>query len=103
MANLNYGHQHFPASAGVQCGRVTAQTIAASSYVDVDVAFPEEFQSAPIVTVCFETESSAAAFGRCVAVVYGNPTTTGFTARLYNSDTSGRSPRLVWTAVGTPQ
>ena len=53
--------------------------------------------------VCFETESTAGAFGKCVAAVTGTPTTTGFTMRLYNGDTSTRAPRAVWMAVGTPK
>lgn len=103
MANWNYGHNHFPASVGVQCGRISAVEVAAGSYADVSVTFEEAFQAAPIVTVCFETDSGAGAFGGCVAAVYGTPTATGFTARLYNSDTTKRVPRAVWTAVGTPK
>lgn len=103
MANWNTGHNHFPADAGVQAGRIASQDIAAGGYTDVSVTFPQAFQAAPIVTVCFETDSGAGAFGGCVAAVYGAPTATGFTARLYNSDSSKRSPRVVWTAVGTPK
>lgn len=103
MANWNTGHNHFPKDVGVQCGRVTAADIAGGSYRDVSVTFPNAFQTAPVVTVCFETESTAGAFGKCVAAVTGTPTTTGFTMRLYNGDTSTRAPRAVWMAVGTPK
>lgn len=103
MSNWNYGHMHFPASSGVQTGRVAAASVTNGSYLDVSVTFPQAFASAPIVVVCFETESGAGAFGKCVASVYDTPTTTGFTARIYNGDTTNRSPRLVWIAVGTPK
>lgn len=103
MANWNTGHNHFPADVGVQCGREDAADIASGGYRDVSVQFTNEFKTAPVVTVCFETDSSAGAFGKCVAAVFGSPTTTGFTMRLYNGDSSTRKPRIVWMAVGTPK
>lgn len=103
MANWNQGHNHFPTDVGVQAGRVASKSVAAGGYTDFAVTFPTAFHSAPIVVVGLETESGAGAFGRCVVAVTGTVTATGFTARVYNGDSSARSPRVSWIAAGTPK
>nr|DAH56772.1 MAG TPA: H-type lectin domain [Caudoviricetes sp.] len=103
MANWNTGHNHFPADVGVQCGREASKSVSAGAYADYPVTFPRAFYAAPIVVVGLETESAAGAFGKCVVAVTGTVTETGFTARVYNGDTSPRSPRVNWIAVGTPK
>ena len=101
MANWNTGHNHFPADVGVQSGRISSVTVPNGGYKDVGVTFPKAFYAAPIVVVGFETESTAGAFGKCTVAVTGTVTTTGFTARIFNGDTSNRNPRVSWIAVGT--
>lgn len=103
MANWNTGHNHFPADVGVQCGRTSSTTVSHGGYADVSVTFPKEFYAAPVVVVGFETESTAGAFGKCTVAVTGTVTTTGFTARIFNGDTTNRMPRVSWIAVGTPK
>ena len=103
MANWNTGHNHFPADVGVQCGRTAATTVSNGGYVDVSVTFPKAFYAAPVVVVGFETESTAGSFGRCSVAVMGTVTTTGFTARIFNGDSTNRAPRVSWIAVGTPK
>jgi hypothetical protein len=103
MANWNTGHNHFPADVGVQCGRVASVTVSHGGYKDVNITFPEAFYAAPIVVVGFETESTAGAFGKCSVTVMGTVTTTGFTARIFNGDSTNRAPRVSWIAVGTPK
>lgn len=103
MANWNTGHNHFPTDVGVQCGRVASVTVSHGGYEDVSVTFPEAFYAAPIVVVSFETESTAGSFGKCSVAVMGTVTTTGFTARIFNGDSTNRAPRVSWIAVGTPK
>ena len=103
MANWNTGHNHFPADVGVQCGRTAATTVSNGGYADVSVTFPKAFYAAPVVVVGLETESTAGAFGKCTVAVTGTVTTTGFTARIFNGDTTNRVPRVSWIAAGTPK
>lgn len=103
MANWNTGHNHFPADVGVQSGRIAGTTVSHGGYKDVSVTFPKAFYAAPIVVVSFETESTAGSFGRCAVAVTGAVTATGFTARIYNGDTTDRVPRVSWIAAGTPK
>lgn len=103
MANWNTGHNHFPADVGVQCGRISSVTVPNGGYEDVGVTFPKEFYAAPIVVVSFETESTAGSFGKCSVAVTSTVTTTGFTARIFNGDSTNRTPRVSWIAVGTPK
>ena len=103
MANWTTGHNHFPADVGVQSGRIAGTTVSHGGYKDVSVTFPKAFYAAPIVVVSFETESTAGSFGRCAVAVTGTVTATGFTARIYNGDTTDRVPRVSWIAVGTPK
>ena len=103
MANWNTGHNHFPADVGVQCGLIAATNVSSGSYADVSVTFPKAFQSVPVVVVGFKSESTAGTFGRCCVSVKGLPTTTGFTARIFNGDSSGRMPAVTWIAAGTPK
>ena len=103
MANWNTGHNHFPSDVGVQCGRTAATTVSNGGYADVSVTFPKAFYAAPVVVVGFETESTAGSFGRCSVAVTGTVTTTGFTARIFNGDSTNRTPRVSWIAAGTPK
>lgn len=58
------------------------------------------FTSAPHVIIGFESTSTASGFGRCSCSVY-NVTATSFYARIFNADTTSRSPNLNWIAIGT--
>lgn len=103
MANWNLGHDHFPMNVGVQCGCTDTVTVSHDGYKDVPVTFGAEFYAAPIVVVGFVSGSVANEFGKCAVAITGAVTTTGFTARIYNSDATDRKPQINWIAVGTPK
>ena len=82
---------------------LTSSTVdtAAGTYQDVAIVFNKTFASPPIVVVGFDTTGSQANFGLCcVAVKNGSITTTGFTARVFNADSTVRKPRVSWIAIG---
>ena len=82
---------------------LTSSTVdtAAGSYQDVAIVFNKTFASPPIVVVGFDTTGSQANFGLCcVAVKNGSITTAGFTARVFNADSTVRKPRVSWIAIG---
>jgi hypothetical protein len=58
-----------------------------------------EFVSAPVVVVGFKSDSSAGTFGRCCVSAH-SVTTTGFTLRFFNGDSSNRNPEFYWIAIG---
>lgn len=81
------------------CGKVTGVgNISSGSTKDVNITFHNAFRNPPIVTASFVTTSTAGTFGRCtigVASVSG----TGATLRIFNGDSSTRSPDINWTAM----
>ena len=81
------------------CGKVTGVgNISSGSTKDVNITFHKAFRNPPIVTASFVTTSTAGTFGRCtigVASVSG----TGATLRIFNGDSSTRSPDINWTAM----
>ena len=98
--NFAYGHSHFSEDCGVQSGHVGALgNTSAGAYKDAAVTFPRAFAAAPVVVVGFETASTAGTFGRCCVSVV-SATTTGFTLRFFNGDSSNRNPGFTWVAVG---
>ena len=70
---------------------------------DGSVTFDKAFKAGtvPIVVICFNTASTAGAFGRC-AVSVMETTNTGFTFRFFNGDTSNRNPGFSYIAFGIP-
>ena len=97
--NSAYGHSHFSEDCGMQSGQVASQTVNSGSYKDISVTFPRAFAQTPIVVVGFETGSTAGTFGRCCVAVLSR-STTGFTLRCFNGDSTNRSPGYTWIASG---
>lgn len=86
--------------AMVQAGTITGGNVSANSKADWTVTFDKEFASAPYVVVGFVTNADQGGFGKCCcAAVLSSISTTGFTVRIYNGDTSGRSPKCHWIAA----
>lgn len=91
---------------GIRAGSVAALgNTAAGAYKDKSVSFGTEmgsayeFASAPVVVVGFKSDSSAGTFGRCCVSAH-SVTTTGFTLRFFNGDSSNRNPEFYWIAIG---
>lgn len=87
---------------GICSGSVAALgNTAASAYKDKSVSFGMTYSSAPNVIVGLQSDSTAGTFGRC-SVSAHSVTTTGFTLRFFNGDSSNRNPSFYWIAIGTP-
>lgn len=85
----------------VQAGQITGGSVTAGSIADWTVSFEKAFASTPYVVVGFVTNADQGAFGQCCcAALLSSISRTGFTVRVYNGGTSGRSPRCHWVAVG---
>ena len=84
---------------GILCDDVVGETVTAGSYKDYSVSFWMTYQYAPIVVACFKSTSTAGAFGKCSLSVH-SITTTGFKIRVFNGDSSNRSPDITWIAIG---
>lgn len=86
---------------GIVSGTKDCSNVSAGSYKDFAVTFGKTFTATPTVVVGFVTNSDAGAFGKCCcAALLSSLSKTGFTIRVYNGDTSGRSPRCSWIAIG---
>lgn len=81
------------------CGNVPSSevNVPANAYADFSINFGKTIDD-PFIIVGFMSGSTAAAMGR-LAVGVASQTTTGFVARVWNSDTSARSPGLRWLAM----
>ena len=82
----------------IDCGEITAVDIPAGSYHEYTVTFNFTFPSNPIVIASFVTGTTQSGFGKCT-VAAQNRTTTGCTIRVYNGDTSQRTPGVTWIAI----
>lgn len=81
------------------CGKVTGVgNISAGGTKDVTITFHEWFRNPPIVTASFVSTSSQGAFGRCTISVV-SVTYSGATLRIFNGDSSNRSPDINWIAM----
>lgn len=75
--------------------------VPANGYKDVNITFGRTYSSAPTVVVGLASTSTASSFGRVNVVVKADSvTTTGCTIRLFNDDSSVRSPGFRWIAIG---
>lgn len=83
-------------------GKITDNNAPANGYQSIGpVSYSSTgFTSAPHVIIGFESTSTASGFGRCSCSAY-NVTATSFYARIFNADTTSRSPNLVWIAIGS--
>ena len=84
----------------IETGTITGSSVSAGSYTDYSPTFSKTFHNAPIVVACFQSTSTAGAFGKCMLGVVST-TTSGFTVRVFNGDTSGRGPNINWIAIGS--
>lgn len=81
------------------CGQVTGVgNISAGDTKDVTITFHEWFRNPPIVTASFVSTSSAGTLGRCTISVV-SVTNSGATLRIFNGDSSTRSPNINWIAM----
>lgn len=83
----------------VKSGTHAAVSVNANSYVDFTIDFGHTFPEPPGIAVNFNTTSTAGAFGNCTFAV-NSVTTTGATVRVFNGDTTLRTPSFRWIAVG---
>lgn len=74
-------------------------SIAGNAVTDKSMTFPETFISTPFVMTQMNSKSSSANMGY-VSHSAIDASTTGFTFRWFNKDTSSRSPRYGYIAIG---
>lgn len=84
--------------AMTECGEITTSNVASHDYADYQVTFNKTFSSAPVVVVGMMSASTAYGVGS-VSVSAHSITATGFTARIFNDNTSARSPYIHWIAM----
>ena len=72
--------------------------IAANSYKDISVTFDKAFDALPSVVVCLNSNSTSPNMGYVTAAVLSR-STTGFVVRVFNADTSTRTPWVDWVAT----
>ena len=85
-------------TATYESGTITGSSVSANSYKDYNVTFSKTFSAAPIVVACFQSTSTAGAFGNCTLGIVST-SSTGFTVRVFNGDTQGRGPNINWVAI----
>ena len=83
----------------VQSGATGAISVNSSSYADKTITFSPAFKNTPAISATFWTSSTGGTFGRC-AVAIVSVSNTGATIRVFNGDTTSRSPNVLWTAIG---
>ena len=85
-------------SVMLDVGSISGSSVTAGSYKDYNVTFNKVFSVIPKVVASFQSTSTAGAFGRCTLGIVST-STTGFTVRVFNGDSSGRGPNIDWVAV----
>lgn len=85
-------------TATYESGTITGSSVSANSYKDYNVTFTKTFSAAPIVVACFQSTSTAGAFGNCTLGIVST-SSTGFTVRVFNGDSQGRGPNINWVAI----
>lgn len=85
--------------ANIECGRVSnLGEVSSNSTKDATITFTSTFSSTPTVVACLESSSTGYGMGRLTCAVL-SVSTTGFTVRVFNADTSARSPYIQWIAI----
>lgn len=84
--------------AAVCSGTADAGSVAANSYVDVEITFPFTFSSTPKVVVGLWSSSTSATLGG-ISVAVASRTTTGAVLRVFNNTSGARSPDMFWIAT----
>jgi len=86
----------------MQSGFVAAANISSGSLRTITVKFDTAFTTAPVVMLTLSSGSTAGSNGRVgCGIVPGSITTSGFQCKIWNGDSSARSPGLYWLAVST--
>lgn len=81
-------------------GVVASTSIGSRSYADWDVYFNKTFESVPIVVATLCSSSTAYQIGNVSCSVLANSITKNkFTLRMFNADTTSRSPAVYWMAT----
>lgn len=81
----------------MESGHITGSSVPKDDYVDYSISFTKPFPKAPTVIACFQSTSTAGAFGRCTLGVVST-TVSGATIRVFNGDESSRGPNINWIA-----
>ena len=89
---------NIPTIPTVQIGYIAGSSVAANSYKDYSLTYPTPFSVVPTTLVAFSTGSTAGGMGK-LTVGTLNETASGCTIRVWNGDTTGRSPSLKWVAI----
>lgn len=82
----------------IETGHITGSSIAAGDTKDYEISFTKPFKNAPTVIACFQSTSSAGAFGNCTLGVVSTAV-SGATIRVFNGDGSARGPNINWVAI----
>ena len=82
----------------IETGHITGSSIAAGDTKDYEISFTKDFKNAPTVIACFQSTSSAGAFGNCTIGVVSTAV-SGATIRVFNGDGSARGPNINWVAI----
>ena len=85
-------------NARFQHGRITGSNVASHAYQDYPVTFDNGFEAAPTVVAGLFSSSTGYGVGS-VSVGVHSITSTGFTARVFNNDSTTRSPDIEWIAM----
>lgn len=79
-------------------GAFSVGNVSANSYKDIPVTFDKAFDAVPSVVVCLNSNSTSPKMGLVTAAVLSR-STTGFVVRVFNADTSTRTPFVDWVAT----
>ncbi len=82
----------------IQRGRFST-SVPAQSYVDYTITFPVAFKGVPTVIPAFSSTSTAHSFGRATLSAH-SITKSSCKIRVFNNDTTGRQPDVLWIATG---
>jgi phage minor structural protein len=82
----------------IQRGRFST-SVPAQSYADYTITFPVAFKGVPTVIPAFSSASTAHSFGRATLSTH-SVTKSGCKIRVFNNDTTGRQPDVLWIATG---
>ena len=83
----------------MDCGVVTnLGEVASNGTKDATITFTSTFSSAPTVVACLVSSSTGYGMGRISVSVFST-TNTGCKVRVFNADTSTRSPYIQWIAI----
>lgn len=82
----------------IQSGVTDFISVSANSYKDVNIVFDNPYLSTPNILASIWGESDSPTYGN-INYSCRNVSASGFTLRIYNDNTSSRSPRYKWTAI----